>query len=86
MPHTEMDWPPALPDIDWAKMLAVDIIAIVHSNNFVDATRLIADHLRFVQRNTAEAELARLRRVGAKTSDEQFDYDNEKREGWTVKP
>ncbi len=69
--------------MDWLDELAVQIIAEVHSNSFVDARKKIADRLRAMQEMAVEATLARLRLAGAKTWDEQFDADVERREGWT---
>ncbi len=72
--------------LDWSDDLALQIIADVHGNNFMTARKIIAARLRVIQQTETEAVFARMRLMAARTTDEQFDADVERREGWTVKP
>ncbi len=70
--------------LDWSDELAMQIIADVHGHNFMTARKIIAGRLRVIQETETEAVFARMRLMAARTTDEQFDYEVEGREGWTV--
>ncbi len=70
--------------LDWSDELAMQIIADVHGNNFMTARKIIAGRLRVIQQTETEAVFARMRLMAARTTDEQFDYEVERREGWTA--
>ncbi len=74
-------------DFDWCDELALQIMTEVHDNKggHLNVRKSIAARLRVIQQTEAEAALARIRVMNAKTSDEQHDHDVEQREGWTVK-
>ncbi len=60
--------------LDWSDELAMQIIADVHGNNFMNARKIIAGRLRVIQETETQAVFARMRLMAARTTDEQREY------------
>ncbi len=65
--------------LDWSDELALQIIADVHGNNFMTARKIIAGRLRVIQQTETQAVFARMRLMAARTADEQYDADMERK-------
>lgn len=70
--------------LDWADDLAASIIAEWCGRGFTEARQSIAGKLRNLRKTCDEAALARIRIAGRGVSDEQFDYEAERRHGWSA--